>query len=1082
MCGYQIGLDRKHISSDTRISYVTTGILLQKLITKEDINRYTHIILDEVHERDLDIDFCLLILKMILKSNTSIKVVLMSATIDCAKFSKYFSNSGTKFSRDAPVKNIDGATYEVKEYYLEDLYKLGIGGKELPQFDYDDPKILPEVGRIVIDLLKYFDQEEKRQIQNNPKTSLRIIQDLPELRGSVLIFVPGMAQIQVIEEVLREKMANSNLYILPLHSDIIIDQQKRVFEAPQPTRRKVIISTRIAESSITVADVKYVIDLCLTKELWCDPYTNYTHLRMEWASTSSLNQRKGRAGRVSDGACYRLITREFFQKFEDQPIPQMLREPLHRLVLNVKRMNLKNKDPKMFLAHAIQPPNLDNIDRTILLLKETGALTLHPSVTDGELTYVGKVMANLPIDTKLSKLILLGNTFGKLRECIIIAAALSTKTFFVRYFKSNLEAFRSQWFWAQGEFCDCLTILNAYNLWEDYQQKGTFARREDMERWAKSNMIDLYRLREVRELKNEIEKRLKEFKIECNRNVNERKRIYEREGFRTGDDYDIDDENDVERNNLILKILIAGAFYPNYFQSSINDEYDVSKMVSGKDYRQTVMIKGLPMKQGVLYHYPLTDMFQLCSKLIQIHYEDTKAYIEFKSDSDVAKTKINFGVYMAIQMRMLKVPLELRCLKERIASEMMNEFNAIRRQKIEYNEEHKQRQKESIVYRLANTYYEEGDADYVNEEEELNKSRFSLASTTRQLNSFMITPTSSKLIEKLSNPENLLKKLNQFPIIITEVVECGNFWAQINEGVYKQTLSEIQQQINNKCKLVKLNPVNLCIGMLVITPFSDEAGETFLYRARIIDLKKDRQLAEVIFVDYGNKELKRFSQLYQISEEVESIQFQAIQCKLINIESNRLKCPNGVWTPAAKEFFIRLINDRQFTACVYSIVDNIVRVHLTEREDSAIARKIDLSDELIKAGFAVAAEESHMSRQRNVLLTKDNNNNHSQMKHSDSLVSLDLLRDEDILVRGCKKLFNTSDDSKYDGKIKLTGPYSPLEVTYHSITNIGKGKSVRIERDSINYVTLDDDPQNQFERMMVASQITLSHTGEFAFK
>ena len=173
VCGYQIGLDRKHISQDTRISYVTTGILLQKLINKEDIKRYTHIILDEVHERDLDIDFCLLILKIMLKANTNIKIILMSATIDCAKFSSYFQTSGSKITRDAPVYTIEGATFQVKEYYLEDLYKMGIGGKMMPEFDFDEPKIFPEVAHVIVDLIKSFDQDEKAQILSNPKSKYR---------------------------------------------------------------------------------------------------------------------------------------------------------------------------------------------------------------------------------------------------------------------------------------------------------------------------------------------------------------------------------------------------------------------------------------------------------------------------------------------------------------------------------------------------------------------------------------------------------------------------------------------------------------------------------------------------------------------------------------------------------------------------------------------------------------------------------------------------------------------------------------------------------------------------------------------
>jgi ATP-dependent RNA helicase TDRD9 len=383
------------------------------------------------------------------------------------------------------------------------------------------------------------------------------------------------------------------------------------------------------------------------------------------------------------------------------------------------------------------------------------------------------------------------------------------------------------------------------------------------------------------------------------------------------------------------------------------------------------------------------------------------------------------------------------------------------------------------VYRLANNYYEESGENYIADDDDLNRSTFSLASTTRQLNSFTISPTTNKMVEKLSNPENLLKKLPILPITITEVIDCGHFWAQVNDGLYKQTLAEIQQKLNTKFKLLRVNQGNLYVGMLVITPYSDEANETYLYRAVIIDLHKDRQIAEVLFVDYGNKEAKKYSQLYQFSDEsvkgLQSIQFQAFQCKLVNIEINRLKCPNGVWTQAAKEQFIKIISNKQFQVNVFSIVDNIVRVNLMERnEDETV--KMNVNNELIKIGIAVSAEESHMSRQKNFILNKDKNNN--TMKLSDSLLSLDLIRDEDYLVRDSKKPINTNEDNKYDGKFRLNGPYSPLEVTYHSVINIGKSKSVRIERDSINFVTLDDDPQNQFERMMVASQVTLNHSGE----
>ena len=212
-------------------------------------------------------------------------------------------------------------------------------------FDYNEPDMKEETMSMVITLLKYFDEQDLKVIRENGGADLdetksdlndtidssfadesnhstrstrpRIIDGLPEVRGSVLIFVPGMQQIQELSDLIKRELADKKLNVLPLHSDIILEQQVRVFEKPDPTWRKVIISTSIAESSITVSDIKYVIDFCLTKELYCDPYTSYTHLRLEWASKSSLNQRRGRAGRVSDGTCYRLITRAFHQDLDE---------------------------------------------------------------------------------------------------------------------------------------------------------------------------------------------------------------------------------------------------------------------------------------------------------------------------------------------------------------------------------------------------------------------------------------------------------------------------------------------------------------------------------------------------------------------------------------------------------------------------------------------------------------------------------------------------------------------------------------------------------------------------------------------
>ncbi len=158
-----------------------------------------------------------------------------------------------------------------------------------------------------------------------------------------------------------------------------------------------------------------------------------------------MNQRKGRAGRVSGGFCYRLITREFYiREIKDFPTPAILRQPLDKLILNVKRFS-SNMSPKQILSLALTPPPEDKIDRSILHLKEVGALGLFKNgeicMDDGDLTYAGRIMHDLPVDLKLSKLILFGHVFGRTREAVIVAAALSLGGFFSNYHISSFEAY-----------------------------------------------------------------------------------------------------------------------------------------------------------------------------------------------------------------------------------------------------------------------------------------------------------------------------------------------------------------------------------------------------------------------------------------------------------------------------------------------------------------------------------------------------------------------------------------------------------------------------------------------------------------
>uniref|UniRef100_A0A2H1VSJ0 SFRICE_012151 n=1 Tax=Spodoptera frugiperda TaxID=7108 RepID=A0A2H1VSJ0_SPOFR len=369
--GYQVGLD-SHTSTDTRISYVTTGILLQKLVAAKTMNEYTHVILDEVHERGQEMDFLLLIVKRLLYTvSPGVKVVLMSATFNKQSFADYFmipTPRGLQMSSCIKIEKQE-QMFTVKEFYLNHLTKFGsILHQSTPKTD--EPTIAPEMHHLVLKLLNAFEHIDKHEDQISDRDDA----ELP----SVLIFLPGIHEIEDLYSCLtdldlREKICDKECrtykwYVLPLHSTITSEEQARVFQRVQRGHRKVILATNIAESSITVPDIKYVIDYCLMKVMVADPETSFTSLRLAWASKTNCEQRSGRAGRVRDGRVYRLVTDKFYEGLKQECTPEIIRCPLERLVLLAKLMDMG--PPSDVLALAMDPPDISNIQRTILSLKE----------------------------------------------------------------------------------------------------------------------------------------------------------------------------------------------------------------------------------------------------------------------------------------------------------------------------------------------------------------------------------------------------------------------------------------------------------------------------------------------------------------------------------------------------------------------------------------------------------------------------------------------------------------------------------------------------------------------------------------
>ncbi|XP_077766893.1 ATP-dependent RNA helicase TDRD9 isoform X5 [Canis aureus] len=642
LVGYQVGLE-KIATEDTKLIYMTTGVLLQKIVSAKSLMEFTHVFIDEVHERTEDMDFLLLVVRKLLRTNSRfVKVILMSATINCKEFADYFAVPVQNKMNPAYVFEVEGKPHSIEEYYLDDLGHIHHG--RLSPHVLEEPVIPKNIYEVAVSLIQIFDnldmQESGLPICNRSKTwsGAQFVLE----RSSVLVFLPGLGEINYMHELLTN-MVHKRLQVYPLHSSVTLEEQNNVFLSPVPGYRKIILSTNIAESSVTVPDVKYVIDFCLTRTLVCDEDTNYQSLRLSWASKTSCNQRKGRAGRVSKGYCYRLVHRDFWDSsIPDHVIPEMLRCPLGSTVLKVKLLDMG--EPRALLATALSPPSLSDIERTILLLKEVGALAVSgqredENPHDGELTFLGRVLAQLPVNQQLGKLIVLGHVFGCLDECLIIAAALSLKNFFAMPFRQHLDGYRNKVNFSGNSKSDCIALVEAFKTWQTCRQSGELRHPKDELDWGRLHYVQIKRIREVAELYEELKNRISQF----NMYVDSRRPVM--------------DQEYIYKQRFILQVVLAGAFYPNYFTFGQPDEEMAVRELAGKDPKTTIVLKHIP-PYGFLYYKQLQSLFRQCGQVKSIVFDGAKAFVEF-SRNPTERFKTLPAVYMAIKMSQLKVSLEL---------------------------------------------------------------------------------------------------------------------------------------------------------------------------------------------------------------------------------------------------------------------------------------------------------------------------------------------------------------------------------------------------------------------------------------
>ncbi|KAF2070679.1 hypothetical protein CYY_008005 [Polysphondylium violaceum] len=488
--GYQIRNESKR-SRDTRLLFCTTGILLRRILDVESIADVSHIIIDEVHERSTDNDFLLIILREIISKRKDLKIILMSATLNANQISKYFGCD------QKSIFSIPGFTFPVKNYHLDDYFG------QLKTYLPLQPKTTSTTSTageesLETKLSAFNIGFEQKRVNADIVESLllHLVENKVGRDKSILVFVPGLADILDMCYRLSHPinsvtgMVTDKIWCVPLHSSLSPKDQQKVFQKAPKGKTKVVISTNIAETSITIEDVEIVVDCGRVNQMVYDSKTRNSVMSETWTSKASCRQRAGRAGRTSHGMCYKVFTKDMEAKLDDQDTPEILRSSLQQLCLHVclflTNMKAGNLSIQGFLSRAIEPPSSQQILSSINELISINALD-----SQQKLTPLGYHLANLPVDVYIGKMLLFGCIFRCIDPILTIAAVLSSKSPFLNPPDKKI---RPQQAFSIHQ-SDHLSLVNVYNQWKQSIASGKESS------FIKDNYLSLPVLQTIQDLK-----------------------------------------------------------------------------------------------------------------------------------------------------------------------------------------------------------------------------------------------------------------------------------------------------------------------------------------------------------------------------------------------------------------------------------------------------------------------------------------------------------------------------------------------------------------------------------------------------
>ncbi|KAI0651863.1 P-loop containing nucleoside triphosphate hydrolase protein [Trametes meyenii] len=535
--GYQVRFESKIPEPNGCVTYCTTGVFLRKMQSalletsaRRSMDDITHIIVDEVHERDVDIDLMLVVLKRLLterrEQKKPIKIVLMSATIDSTLFRNYFPDLQ---GQPAGVVEIPGRTFPVQKHFLDDfvpevsknsqtswVFREESVRKYLAQELGSEAPGLPSLSlpssRAPTPTLREHSRDTDDLDLPVPLIALTIAHVLKKSDdGHVLVFLPGWDDISAVRRCLvdtdRTKQLgfnfndSSKFSIHLLHSTIPVAEQQAIFEPPPPGIRRIILSTNIAETSVTIPDVVYVVDTARVKEQRYDPSRHISNLVSAWVGSSNLNQRAGRAGRHRPGEYFGILSRRHSEELHPHQTVEMKRVDLENVVMHVKALNFPGMTIQEVLAATIEPPAPERVEAAIQSLHMVGALD-----TNNNLTSLGSVLLQLPVDPRLGRLVLFGSFFRCLDAALTLAAIMGAREPFVAPMHVKVEAQAVKNSWTPEEFrSDLLAALRAYREWWALQSQGHYV---SANRFCQDNFLSKPTLLNIAKVKEHLLKAL----------------------------------------------------------------------------------------------------------------------------------------------------------------------------------------------------------------------------------------------------------------------------------------------------------------------------------------------------------------------------------------------------------------------------------------------------------------------------------------------------------------------------------------------------------------------------------------------